>query len=460
MKTPVNFAIATQQGKYKRVNGSRLLNLYPEIQPKGSKVPVVLHHTPGQYKFCSLPTAPIQGLQVMDDVLYAATSSKLYRIDWRGSYTELGDIVCNSKASMATNGIHIVLVNGQRGYAYSLTDGVYSLAGEGWYPANTVTHQDGYFIFNRRSTGQFFLSGLLSTEFDALDYATAEAAPDDTKAIISDQRSLWLFGSQSTEIWYNNAGEFPFQRIQGAYIEKGIAGPYSAVKMDNGIFFLGNDGVVYRTNGYTIQRVSSHDVESEFLSGKISDAEAYSYTESGHVFYVLTLPSQNKTVAYDAAAGLWAERGHSIHGRHNAQCYAFCYGKHLIGDFQSGDIFALDNQAYTDNGDIIEREAIAPVLHNNQNRVSMYGLEIEIGCPGRKLESGGSAKVSMQFSDNNGKTWSSVRTRDIVSNGNKQKRVKFGPLGQFMNRNIRIRVTDPVPVAIAGIYTEIQADDN
>jgi len=459
MKAPINIAVSTKQGKYKRANGSRLLNLYPEIQAQGSKTPVVLYSTPGQYRFCSLPTGPVQGLCVMNDELYAATKTKLYRVSWNGSYTELGDILCVENASMATNGIHLVVVSGQRGYAYSLADGLTSLAGAGWYPANTVTHQDGYFIFNRRSTGQFFLSGLLSTDLDALDYATAEASPDDTLAIISDQRNLWLFGSESTEIWYNAGGDFPFQPIQGAYIERGIAAPFSAVKMDNGIFFLGDDGVVYRTSGYTVVRISDHHIEQQFLAGKISDAEAYSYSQEGHVFYVLTLPSKKKTVAYDASTGLWHERSHSVHGRHNARGYARCYNKDFIGDFQSGDIYALDNSAYTDNGDTIEREAIAPVLHNNQNRVSMYGLEIEIGSPGYKFTAGDSAKVTMQFSDDDCRTWSSVRTRDVLSNGNKQKRIKFGPLGQFLNRHIRLRITDPFPIAISGMYAEVQGDE-
>ena len=31
---------------------------------------------------------------------------------------------------------------------------------EGWYPSSMVTYMDGYFIFNRTGTGQFFISEL------------------------------------------------------------------------------------------------------------------------------------------------------------------------------------------------------------------------------------------------------------------------------------------------------------
>jgi len=487
----INFAVSTQEGRFKAVNGSRLVNLYPEIKAEGSKTRVILCGTPGQSLFCALPTGPIQGAHVMDGELYVVTSTKFYHVKWNGEYEELGDVVCNGRVSMATNGIHLVWVNGIRGYAYSIVDGVYELQGEGWYPANTVTHQDGYFIFNRQSTGQFFLSNLLSTEFDALDYATAESSPDDTMAIISDQRALWLFGTNSTEIWYNAGGDFPFQRMQGAYIEKGIASPYSAAKLDNGIFFLGADGIAYRTNGYTLQRISTHDIEYDYLSGSISDAYAYAYSEHGHSFYVLTIPAKQATIVYDVASGLWHNRSHSVHGRHNAQGYAYCYGKHIIGDYQSGNIFALDDKAYTDNGDMIVREAVAPVMHNNNNPVSMYGFELQIENPGVTersdyrspgllfeddsgvllLEDGSYfrlegpepeldemfnvPKVTLRFSDDGQKTWSSPWERKFGRDGAGLVRVKWGPMGQFVERHIKITITDPVPVSIAGAYTEV-----
>ena len=79
--------------------------------------------------------------------------------------------------------------------------------------------------------------------------------------LIIDYREAWLFGTNSVEVWYN-AGllDFPLQRVQGAFNEIGCAAPYSIAKMDNGIFWLGKDargqGLVYRANGYTGQRLS------------------------------------------------------------------------------------------------------------------------------------------------------------------------------------------------------------
>lgn len=492
---PINFATASNEGRFKAVNGSKLVNLYPVILPGDSKTKVALYGTPGQVLFCALPTAPIQGMCVMDGELYVVTSTKFYHVKWNGEYEELDDVVCSGRVSMATNGIHVVWVNGIRGYAYSIQKGVYELKGEGWYPANTVTHQDGFFIFNRQSTGQFFISGLLSTDLNALDYATAEASPDDTLAIISDQRALWMFGTESTEVWYNNQGTlFPFARMQGAYIEKGIAAPYTAVKLDNSIFFLGADGVVYRTSGYAIAKVSAGNIEEDCLSGDLSGSYAYAYTEEGRAFYVLTIPKINRTVAFDVSTGMWFDREHSVHGRHNGHNYARCFNRHLVGDFQNGNIYALDSKAYTDDGDKIERTAIAPVLHNGRNRVTMYAIEVDMFNPGTRertdysypgllvedttgilLNEDGSImrqempgredeifyvpKVRLSYSDDGGKRWSKSLEQRFGKEGAIPVRVKWGPLGQFVQRHVKITVTDPFPVMIAGVYAELEYDD-
>lgn len=460
MAVPIQFALSSNDGKFGAANGERLVNLYAEAMPPNSKVPVVLYGTPGQYRFAMLPDGPVQGLEIMDGILYAVTCRKFYQVGWDGGYTELGDVIINGPVSMSTNGFQVVFVDGTKGYAYdpTTTPGLQELYGDGWYPANTVTHQDGYFIFNRSTTGQFFFTELLSVEFDALDYATAEAAPDDTLALISDQRALWLFGEMSTEIWYND-GTTPWARMHGAYIEKGIAAPFSAKKADNGIFWLGSDRVVYRTNGYGLNRVSTHAVEYDLSKAMVSDAVAYSYTQEGHVFYVLTIPSINKTWCFDVTTGLWHERSHTVHGRHNGQCYADCYGRHLIGDYQSGAIYALDMAALTDGGDRIIRTAISPALSAKGNRATMYGVEIELQPGvGNAQAPGNDPVVVLQYSDDGQKSWSERKVRKIGRVGEFKRRAKWGPLGQFTNRHIKIEISDPVPVVVVGAYADIESN--
>lgn len=454
MKTPLQWAVASQSGRSK--TGSRLLNLYVERLPADSKAPVILYGTPGTARFSLLPTYPILGLHVMDEALYAVTPSKLYAVARNGSYTELGDVDLSGNVSMATNGMSLVMVDGAKGFAYHKEDGLEELEGDGWYPANTVAYQDGYFLFNRAGTGQFFVSELLSTEFDPLKYATAEGAPDDTVAVLCDHREAWLFGEHTVEVWWNSGNpDFPFERRSGAFIEKGIAAPHSAKKMDNAVFWLADDGIVYRANGYTPQRMSSHAMEYDIGRGRLDDAFAYTYIEEGHAFYVITFPTQKKTWCFDVATGEWHERSHIEWGRHHSNCYAFCYDQHLVGDFQNGLIYMLDMAAYSDVGDEIQRVAISPPIGDGVNRFIMHGFELDmdsgVGLPNGQ---GSDPQAMLQWSDDGQETWSNEHWTTIGKIGRYLTRVNWRRLGMFRRRHMKLTVTDPVPVVIKGAWWE------
>ena len=159
--------------------------------------------------------------------------------------------------------------------------------------AVTVGYIDGYFVFNQPDSQIIWVTSLLDgTSIDPLEFASAEGSPDGLVSLIVDHREVWLFGTNSVEVWYD-AGltDFPLTRIQGAYNEIGCAAAYSVAKLDNGLFWLGSDargrGIVYRANGYTGQRISTHAVEFAIQSyNDISDAIAYTYQQEGHAFAV------------------------------------------------------------------------------------------------------------------------------------------------------------------------------
>jgi len=462
MKIPVQLAIGTNKGRSQAVNGSRLVNLYAESMPPDSKSPVAIYGTPGTAKFTELPTGPVLCLHVMDNRLYAMTPTKLYKVDKFGGVSEIGDVFLSGRVSASDNGAILVFVDGNKGYSYSTEGGLAELSGDGWYPANTVAYQDGYFIFNRANTGQFFLSELLSVNFDPLDYASAEGAPDDTLAVLSDHRELWLFGEHSVEVWYNSGDpDFPFERMQGAFVEKGIAAPHSATKIDNSVFWLGEDGVVYRANGYIPQRISTHAVEFSIENGKISDSFSYTYTEEGHLFYVVTFPSQNLTWCYDVSTGMWHERSHIEWGRHHSNCYARCYDRHLVGDFQNNIIYMLDMSSYSDHGDPIRRELVTPQVHAGRSRVSMSSFEIDMESGVGIVDGYGSNPQAMlSWSDDGGKTWSNEYFADIGKIGNYLTRVKWNRLGMFRQRQLRVVVSDPVPVVMISAFAEVKGGRN
>lgn len=455
---PIQWATGTGKGRSEGANGSRLINLFAEQLPPDSKNPVVLYGTPGQSLFSSLANFPVFGLMVMDEALYSVTDTSLYSIDTFGVTADIGSVIITDRVSWATNGTDLVFVDGSNGYHYSIAGGLVQFSGDGWYPARTVTYQDGYFIFERADTGQFFITNLLSTTLDPLKFATGEAAPDDTLAVLSDHRELWLFGAHSIEVWYNSGDpDFPFERMQGAYIERGCAAALTVTKMDNSVFWLADDGVVYRALGYQPQRISTHAVEFDISDYRWEDAFAYTYSEEGHKFFVLTFPTSDKTWCFDVSTGVWHERSYATYGRHNGNCYARCYDKHLVGDFLTGDIFELDMDVGTDNGEEIKRTAVSPPIHAGRDDVCCYSFEVDMESGvGLTTGQGSDPQAMLQWSDDGGKTWSNEHWTDIGKRGEYLTRVRWRRLGQFRQRQFRLMISDPVPVVMLGAYAEVQ----
>ena len=144
---------------------------------------------------------------------------------------------------------------------------------------------DGYFIFGD-GTESFFINTTPfdGSNYDALDFASAESNPDEILRPFVDHRELLLFGEVTTESWYNSGdADFPFERTPGAIAEKGIASKWAVAQVDNSVFFLDHNGVARRlADGYNPQRISAHEQEAAW--GTVSGV--FSYVDKGHEFIV------------------------------------------------------------------------------------------------------------------------------------------------------------------------------
>src|SRR5690606_7719900 len=123
---------------------------------------------------------------------------------------------------------------------------------------------DGYFVFRRPDSQMIFNSGLNAVTFNALDFKSAEGAPDNLNGLIVDHRELFLPGIETSELFYNakNPTGSPFSRTPNGLLEIGSAAPYGLAKQDNAVFWLASDLSVRRLNGPTPVRVSQHGIES------------------------------------------------------------------------------------------------------------------------------------------------------------------------------------------------------
>lgn len=455
-------------------DSQRALNCYLEMDNASPRAPVALYGTPGMVKKFTLPTGPVRAGWKEGGFSWWVAGNTVYRVDNGFAIVVVGTIdSASGEVGLCSNGQQILIVDGIGGCIVSVSTSTLARIDSAGFPAGVThaTYQDGYFVVTGKPGSQSFWINQTpyeGTVWDALDFASAEGSPDNTVGIISDHRELWLFGELSAEVWVNTGStDFPFQRSGNTFIEHGCAAAGTIAKADNTVFWLGADdkgsGIVWRANGYTPLRISTHAVEKALAGYVINDATAFTYQQEGHIFYVLTFPSSGKTWVYDAATQQWHERAwrNPATGaltRWRANGGVFAHGLHLVGDFENGNVYALDLDAYTDDGDPILRLRTTSASEGLQNRLFYASLQIDMETGvGQSTGQGAAPLLMLRYSNDGGHTWSNEKTATAGKVGEYGARAKFNRLGSGRNRVWELSMTDPVKFSVFGAVLEGEA---
>jgi hypothetical protein len=456
---------------------SRMVNLFPEIVPEAGKEPAFLSRCPGLKRKSSIGDGPIRGLWKVNDIMYAVSGDTFYKVETYGRTrlkgTAIGTVTGTGPVSMSDNGTQIFIACNPDGFIYNTSTEVFAeITDPDFAGAVTVGYIDGYFVFNEPNSSRFWVTQLLDgTSVDPLDFASAEGDPDNLVSLIVDHREIWLFGTNSTEVWYDaGTADFPLQRIQGAFNEIGCAAPYSVAKVDNSVFWLGSDargrGIVYRNNGYKGQRISTHAVEWQIQQyTDISDALAYTYQQDGHAFYVLIFPTANTTWVYDASTQAWHERAgweNSEFTRHRSNCQVVYNNEIIVGDYANGNLYAFDLTDYSDNGDIqrwLRSWRALPTGTNDLKRTSQHTLQIDCEAGvGIDTGQGSDPQMMLRWSDDGGHTWSNEHWMSMGRIGEYYNRAfarRMGMTLKLRDRVYELSGTDPVKITIMGAQLNV-----
>ena len=459
---------------------SQMINLFPEIIPEGGVEPAFLNRAPGLNFLQSVGFGPIRGLwthQTNGSDFYVVSGQEVYRLTGlNATPIKLGNISGTGPVSIADNGAVIFFAcNGPSYTYYEPTNSFNQITDVNFPGAATVTYLDTQFIFNEPNSQRIWSVDTVDPNngnyiyplvFNPLFFSSADGSPDDVVSVNADHRQLWVFGTDSTEVWYNaGLANFPLAPIQGAFNEIGCVAPFSVAKLDNTLFWLGTDargqGIVYRANGYAAMRVSTHAVEYAIAQyGNISDALAYTYQEEGHSFYMLNFPSANATWCYDVATQAWHIRAGWVNGsftRHRSNCQCNFMGNTVVGDFENGNIYTLNLGVYADNGQPqkwLRSWRALPTSQNNFKRSAQHTLQLicESGM-GLNDGQGSDPQVMLRWSDDGGHTWSSEHWSPMGKIGEYYRRVFWRRLGMTLklrDRVYEISGTDPIKIDITG----------
>ena len=450
---------------------NRMVNLFPEATPGDSKEAGFLNRAPGLRLLATIGTGPIRGMWAHNTNgkdAYVASGNEFYKVYPDFTYVKLGDITGTGPVSIADSGTQIAVACNPDMFIYTEAANTFEqVTDPDFAGAVTVSYIDGYFLFNQPDSQILWVTEILDgTQINPLAFAAAESSPDRVVANVVNNREAWIFGENTIEIWYDaGAIPFPLAPIQGAYNEIGCISPFSIAKLDNSLFWLGTDsrgfGIVYRNQGYTGIRVSTHAIEFAIQSyGDVSNAIAFTYQQEGHAFYVLNFPTVGKTWVYDVATKAWHERAGFKDGefaRYRPQCQMNFDSQPIVGDYENGNIYALDLDVYSDNGEIqrwVRSWRPIPPGQNNLRRTSQHTLQLDCESGvGLNNGQGQDSQVMLRWSDDGGHTWSNEYWASMGRIGQYGKRVFWRRLGMTLklrDRVYEVSGTDPNKVVILG----------
>jgi hypothetical protein len=468
-----NFLGGQHKGFSPNQNTQQTINMFLEVDPSEDNK-LTLYRVDGKKDFIELPKSPVYGLSEFRGVLYAVAGDSIYKIttvvDGYG-YTLMGEADLLGGVTIAANNTGQLCFNSSvTNKAYVLdtnSESLSQITDSAFYGSPRVDYLDGYGVFVRPNSQQFYISNLNDfTAFDPLDFASDEADPDNLVTFIVDHRELILFGERTTTVWFNNGGaDFPLSRRDGAEMEAGCAAALSVAKLDNTVFFLGRNvygqGLVYKLNQYSPQIISNRGIEHMINSfSRIDDAIAYAYQKNGHSFYVLIFPTAEKTLVYDASIQdpdlAWSLRETYGIGIDRAICHTFAFNKHLVGDSQSGKIFELDENTHTDGGEAIAWSRTTAHIIGDYKRVKHKEVVLNFQT-GVGLNGNDDPLVFLTYSDDGGHSYITPREASLGVIGQRKNRVMFSRLGQSRDRVYKVFGSEPVKTVLMGGYIEVEA---
>ena len=474
------------------ISSQRCVNFYPSVPQTSSTTDANLFGTAG---IEALLTGSVidkcRGLHVFGDTPYFVISGNLVRLERsvvdgveQFSSNIVGAIVGTKNVYMADNGNQLCIVaipdESTSGKSYIFTESPDTLTEiidpNFDAPASSVSYSDGYFIFHKSDGKKFFHSPLNNglNGYLAADFNVAEADPDKIRGIGVLSNQVYVFGSQTVQI-FRNIGRVPstFAPVVGATINLGLFSPESIVNFGGGLCFVGGgvneSPAVWLISGGQKQKISTIAIENEL--SKLTDTEisdqvfAWVYSESGAYWMGVSTPYT--CFVYDLTNQRWHERqsrDDNALARYRASGMITAYGRVLVGDTQTGNIGALNEDIYTEYGELVPRFVVSRPFDNVGDSTNVASIEavvdagsglsndISIG----NMSGGLDPKISLAWSDDGGRTFDGHIPRSMGKVGEYMTRPAWTRLGVFMRQRVlKFTISSPTKAVIIKVEADI-----
>ena len=448
------------------VNNQRAINWEASLEGSGAKSALTMIPTVGLTRVETFGNGPCRSEIIeFKGAAYYVSGGELLKMTAAESVSSVGALNTSSgRCYIAAGRDYLMVVDGGDGYTWD--DSTFAAISDVHFPSDPTycAYVNGYFVSLNSGSDEWIISSPEDpTAWDALEFASAEASPDDAVAVVATYRDVYIIGTKTTQVYYFSENpDFPFNLYANGVLEFGTPAAASVTRTGGNIFMLGqeqNGGLtVLRVNGFQAERIADPDI-AETLANMttVSDAFGFSYTEADKTYYVLTFPTEDITLVYHVEQRMWHERQSGDLGRWRVLGYGRFNNKHYCGDYDNAKIYTLDRTVYTEDGATVRRVRRFAALHRDRLQFEVNEIEIEFkGGVGLLTGQGSDPKVMLRYSVDGGRTWSSTRTRELPELGEYDSTAIWHRFGQCRDFRAEIVVSDPIEAIMIAGYMETE----
>ena len=414
-------------------------------------------------------------------VCYRVMGTKLVSISSSGTVTVLGDVggPTNELVSMDYSFDVLAIASGGRLYYWIPVNTPGTI---GWNPTAPILRQvtdpdlgvvldlawvDGYFMTT--DGANLVVTELTDpTQVNPLKYGSSEVDPDPVVALIKLRNEVYALNSNTMEVFDNVGGDlFPFARIDGAQVQKGVLGTHACCIYLERIAFLGggrNEAPgIYIGAAATTQKISTQEIDSlllQYTEAQLVKVQLEARNDKNHQHLYVHLP--DRTVVYDAAASealgaqVWFTLISTVAGfaQYRARNLVWIYDKWLVGDPQSNSIGYLVQDTGHHWGQQVRWEFGTIIVYNEGNGAIFNRLEL-VSLTG-SVALGTNPQISTSYSVD-GLSWSQDRSIAVGTIGSTSKRLAWFQQGHMRNWRIqRFQGDSDAHVSFARLEAQIE----
>lgn len=400
-------------------------------------------------------------------VCYRVMGTKLVTVASNGAVTVLGDVggPTNTLVTMDYSFDRLAIASGGRLYYWNgaltqVTDPDLGIVLD-------VVWVDGYFM-TTDGTSLVVTELTDPTQVNPLKYGSSEVDPDPVVALLKLRNEVYALNRNTIEVFDNVGGDFfPFQRVDGAQIQKGVIGTFGCCVYMEMIAFLGsgrNEAPgIYMGSNASANKISTQEVDEillQFTETQLATVKLEVRNNKNHQHLYVHLP--DRTLVYDAAASaemevqVWFTLTTTIVGfsQYRARNLVWAYDKWLVGDPQSSSIGYLDDTTGHHWGQPVRWEFGTTIVYNEGNGAIFSELEL-VALTGR-VSLGADPIITTSYSLD-GLAWSQDQAIRAGKIGHSLKRLLWLQQGFMRNWRIqRFRGTSDAHLAFMRLEAQVE----